>query len=87
MSKRDAQQVVADRRLDSQGAADYVGCSKSLIDKLRVKGGGPRYIALTNRRVLYEPADLDAWLESRKRGSTADTGRATPRRRTRRTRR
>ncbi|WP_332699804.1 helix-turn-helix transcriptional regulator [Bosea sp. (in: a-proteobacteria)] len=42
-------------------AADYVGLSKSTLDKLRCYGTGPRYFKL-GRAVVYSTVDLDAWV-------------------------
>ena len=42
-------------------AADYVGLSKSTLDKLRCYGTGPRYIKL-GRAVVYRTTDLDDWM-------------------------
>ncbi|SFU09506.1 helix-turn-helix domain-containing protein [Mesorhizobium sp. YR577] len=51
-------------------AADYCGLSASTFEKLRVFGGGPAYIKL-GRRVVYHRADLDAWLDGKRRQSTS----------------
>ena len=56
-------------RLDTKGAATYVGVSKSLLIKLRSEGGGPHFLKL-GARVVYDTSDLDRWLESKKRAST-----------------
>ena len=61
------------RRVNTNGAADYIGWSASSLNKLRVKGGGPRYIKL-GARVVYDTADLDAWLAVHRRQSTSDRG-------------
>ena len=45
-------------------AACYLQVSESLLEKLRVSGGGPRYSKL-GRGVIYRRAALDAWLASR----------------------
>ena len=50
-------------------AAEYTGLSKSTLDKLRCFGGGPTYLKL-GRVVVYPKADLDAWLEERRRTCT-----------------
>lgn len=50
-------------------AAEYTGLSKSTLDKLRCFGGGPTYLKL-GRVVVYRQADLDAWLDERRRTST-----------------
>lgn len=42
-------------------AAEYVGLSKSTLDKFRCYGTGPRYIKL-GRAVVYRTADLDDWV-------------------------
>jgi predicted DNA-binding transcriptional regulator AlpA len=59
------------RKLATPEAAAYVGLGKSTLDKLRLTGGGPKFITL-GRRVVYDVADLDAWAESRKRTSTSE---------------
>lgn len=50
-------------------AAEYVGLSKSSLDKLRCFGGGPRFFKL-GRSVVYSTADLDTWMAERARSST-----------------
>ncbi len=42
-------------------AAEYVGLSKSTLDKLRCYGTGPIYFKL-GRAVVYRTSDLDAWV-------------------------
>jgi excisionase family DNA binding protein len=61
---------MADRLTVSQ-AADYIPCGISTLNKLRVSGGGPRFIKIGGR-VLYDVRDLDKWLENCKRYSTSD---------------
>ena len=61
------------RKLPVSEAASFLGLSKSTLDKLRISGGGPTYLQL-GRRVLYDVADLEAWLSSRRRSSTSDNG-------------
>ena len=58
-------------RLTVEPAAEYVGVSRSMLDKLRTAGGGPRFIKL-KKKVLYDTLDLDRWCESHKQESTAD---------------
>jgi len=55
-----------------QEAAVHARISVSALDKLRCFGGGPEFYKL-GRRVVYDSADLDAWLASQKRRSTSDT--------------
>jgi excisionase family DNA binding protein len=50
-------------------AAEYLGLSKSTLDKLRHFGGGPRYFKL-GRAVVYSTADLDVWRDARSRTDT-----------------
>ncbi len=54
-------------------AATYLGLSVSTLNKLRVFGGGPVFLKL-GRRVVYDLADLDDWLASKRRRSTSDQG-------------
>lgn len=51
-------------------AARYLGISKSMLEKLRLTGEGPRFAKL-GKVVVYDVADLDAWIEARKRTSTS----------------
>lgn len=60
-------------RLTVEAAAEYTGLSVSTLNKLRVFGGGPVFLKL-GRRVVYEAADLDVWLASKRRRSTSDDG-------------
>ena len=53
-------------------AAARLGLSKSTLDKMRCDGRGPRFVKITNKLVGYDPADLDAYAEARKRQSTSD---------------
>lgn len=59
------------QRFRTEEAANYVGVSSSYFSKLRVFGGGPAYHKL-GRRVVYDRADLDAWLAGRKRTNTSE---------------
>ncbi|KUO56897.1 MAG: hypothetical protein APF80_11205 [Alphaproteobacteria bacterium BRH_c36] len=63
------------KMLRTSEAADYCGSSVSTFEKLRVFGGGPQYVKL-GRRVVYDPADLNKWLEENRRRSTSDCGAA-----------
>jgi predicted DNA-binding transcriptional regulator AlpA len=57
--------------LDTATAAEYVGLSKSTLEKLRVFGTGPKYLKL-NRAVRYRVSDLEAWLCERLVSSTSE---------------
>lgn len=50
-------------------AASYVGLSKSTMDKLRHFGGGPEYFKV-GRAVVYDTAQLDIWLSSKRAKDT-----------------
>lgn len=60
-------------RLAVEAAARHLGLSASTLNKLRVFGGGPVFLKL-GRRVAYDIADLDQWLETKRRRSTSDDG-------------
>ena len=62
--------------LRTREAASYVGLAKSTLEKRRLTGDGPPYVRLGGRAVGYERDELDAWLASRRVGSTseADSG-------------
>ena len=67
----DAIQKTNRSKLRTTGASAYTGLAESTLEKLRVHGGGPLYIRV-GRVVVYDPDDLDAWLEAHKRRSTSD---------------
>lgn len=58
------------RYLRTENAADYVCLRPQTLRELRVRGGGPDFIRIAPNRVAYAIADLDAWLEARKRKNT-----------------
>ncbi|MCP4408801.1 MAG: helix-turn-helix domain-containing protein [Gammaproteobacteria bacterium] len=62
------------RRLrDSDGASQYFGGSptRKTLEKWRITGEGPPFIKI-GRSVRYDEADLDAWIDERRRSSTSD---------------
>jgi len=59
------------KMLSTSGAAEYLGVGKSTLDKWRLIGGGPKFCTL-GRRVVYDPLDLDAYANARKRTSTSE---------------
>lgn len=52
-------------------AAAYLGFAASTLAKMRLRGDGPVYVK-TGRLVFYSQADLDAWLDVRRRVSTSE---------------
>jgi excisionase family DNA binding protein len=68
-------QTAHNRLLSTTEAAHYCGSTKSTLEKLRLLGGSAPYIKL-GRKVVYDPADLDAWLTEKRRRSTSDSSQA-----------
>ncbi len=64
--------VTHKRHLRTPEAAAYVGLTVSTMAKLRLRGDGPPYAKAGPRIVVYDTADLDAWLAGRKRRSTSE---------------
>jgi predicted DNA-binding transcriptional regulator AlpA len=60
-----------DKLYDTDAAASYLDCSVMMLHKLRMKGGGPRYVKLGTKMVRYTRHDLDAWVEQCGRASTS----------------
>lgn len=56
--------------LNVRQAAEYLGVSKSYLDKARVLGTGPAFCKLGSR-VLYQPEVLKTFMASRVRFSTS----------------
>lgn len=58
--------------LDTAQAAERCNLARATLAKLRVHGGGAPFVKL-GAKVLYDAADLDAWITTHgKRRSTAD---------------
>ena len=53
-------------------AAAILGLSASTLEKLRLKGNGPKYAKL-GRVCAYLPQDLEAWAAARSRKSTSES--------------
>jgi len=62
------------KKLRAPAAADYLGLSTSTLAKMRLRGDGPPYSKCGPRIVLYDIADLDGYVASRRRTSTSEDG-------------
>lgn len=60
------------RLLNVQEAARFLGLSASTLNKLRLTGGGPRFMKL-GRRVLYDLRDLEEWACEHRRSHTSES--------------
>ena len=60
-----------DHSKNTTQAAQYIGMSKSFLEKRRVEGDGPKYIKF-GRAVRYSIRDLEDYMISHKRGSTSE---------------
>ncbi len=61
--------------VDVEKAARILGVSASFLNKLRVYGGGPRFVRL-GHAVRYNANSLREWAKSQTRCSTSDSGAA-----------
>lgn len=59
------------RFLGTTAAAERLGLAVQTLAKMRVSGDSPPFYKL-GRQVLYDRAELDEWIVSRKRRSTSD---------------
>jgi excisionase family DNA binding protein len=57
--------------LTTKEAAGFLRISKSYLDKLRVYGGGPKFLRF-GRKILYRQSELNLWAEQRSFGSTSE---------------
>lgn len=60
-----------DALLSAEQAATVLGLSVKTLANWRVSGAGPAFLKLGGR-VLYDPADLQAWRDARRRKSTTE---------------
>lgn len=54
-------------------AAKMLCLSVRTIQRLRLEGGGPRFVKLTGRRVGYTIGDIQTWVRARSVANTAPT--------------
>ncbi len=66
--------MIAETPLSIDAAAALLGVNRSFLDRRRQRGGGPPYIRMSGRKIVYMPSTLMAWLASQERTSTSDTG-------------
>jgi predicted DNA-binding transcriptional regulator AlpA len=50
--------------------ADWLRCSTRTLQRLLSTGDGPPIIRLSERRVIFELADVRSWLASRRKGAS-----------------
>ena len=67
---------MTDTLLPTPAAAEFLGVHRSFLDRRRTEGGGPAFIRLSARKIVYARSVLDAWIAEHKRTSTSDTGTA-----------
>jgi predicted DNA-binding transcriptional regulator AlpA len=54
-------------------AAALLRLSPRTLDRLRVEGGGPRFLKV-RQSIRYRLADINSWLDRRAFGSTSEAG-------------
>ena len=65
---------MSDAFMTADEAATYLRLSKSTLAKLRLYGGGPIFIRVSGRKIVYQRDELDAWMRAREHRSTAEYG-------------
>jgi len=57
--------------MKTEEAARYLGLSSSLLNKLRLTGGGPVFVRLAGRAIRYRQSDLEQWVAASAMASTS----------------
>lgn len=68
--------AAVDPIFDTASAAQLLGVKPGTLEVWRCKGIGPRFVK-SGARVIYRLRDINEFLDSRTRSSTADPGPAT----------
>ncbi len=68
-----------DALLHTSEAAHILGLSHRTLEALRLRGGGPPFVAVTPKAIRYRRRDIDAFIEERLRTNTSDPGLAADR--------
>ncbi|MDR7155376.1 DNA-binding transcriptional MerR regulator [Sphingobium xenophagum] len=61
--------------LNTIQAAPRIGVAPGTLENWRTQGIGPKFIKTTSGRrgkVLYDPADIEAWKQANRYGSTSE---------------
>ena len=58
--------------LTTEQAAARIGVAPVTLKKMRTAGGGPPYLIVGPRRVLYDVAKFDEWVRGREYRSTSE---------------
>ncbi len=64
--------------ISAQHAAAQLLVTPGTLAKWRVSGSGPKFIRV-NRRIAYDPRDIETWLAARRVNSTSEIAQATAR--------
>jgi excisionase family DNA binding protein len=59
------------RFLTQKQLAELLNLSERTLERWRVEGRGPKFVAMGPRRRLYRVADVDEWAKAQTFGSTA----------------
>jgi DNA-binding transcriptional MerR regulator len=68
-----AHSEMQDMKRNTRSLAERLGLKPKTLENWRSLGGGPAFYRVGGR-VMYDDADVDAWLASRRRTSTSDRG-------------
>ena len=60
--------------VDERAAAEFVGLDERSLQRMRQRGGGPKYSRFSSRCIRYTRAWLRDWAVARIRTSTSDQG-------------
>lgn len=63
------------RVLRPREAASVIGLSLSTLNKMRLRGDGPRFVRLGSKSVGYPLTELRTWLDAGRRTSTSEAPR------------
>jgi predicted DNA-binding transcriptional regulator AlpA len=61
----------ANRLINEQEAANFLGFSVRALQNWRLRGGGPEYVRVSRRSVRYRRRDLIAWANDRLEAHTS----------------
>lgn len=58
--------------LCTEQAAARLHLSPATLERMRVRGDGPPFLRISQKRIIYDCEMLDAWARSRRRSSTSE---------------
>ena len=63
-----------EKLLSEKEIEETYGLSRRWLQKLRCQGGGPKFLKIGKKKILYRCSDIEIFLKTHERRTTSDKG-------------